>query len=402
MAVSSPFQWGAGGQALSPQQAAARRKIADQLLSQTTAPTTLGAGLSRIGDALRGVSLDKQADEAEAKGAETRKAIMDQLLSNPDAQMSDYLGAMADPWVASDDSSQAIISALLGQEQQQAGWARQDAQNSQERQWALDDSARAREQELADRQAATTQAAADRKTEFKHDYGLIEAKAATDAGQKYINVGNGMVFDTHAKDFVSPTGDGAGPMVNFDDTSGIRKEVFSLPSYKNFSQALPIYNSMAETAGRNTRASDLNLVYGLGKIMDPTSVVREGEMVMVQNTASLPDWLQGAINSLNGGAGISEETRKAIMAEAYGRMKGYHDAFSNDANMYQGIAERYRINPSDIIPQLSTFEPWTPPETGTVIEPVGSGPALVPTPAAPQSTITPAEIDLLLKKYEAP
>lgn len=62
----------------------------------------------------------------------------------------------------------------------------------------------------------------------------------------------------------------------FDDISGLRKEIQQLPSYKNLSQALPIYRSMAETAGRNSKASDLNLVYGLGKIMDPTSVVREG------------------------------------------------------------------------------------------------------------------------------
>jgi hypothetical protein len=144
----------------------------------------------------------------------------------------------------------------------------------------------------------------------------------------------------------------------FDDISNLRKEIHQLPSYKNVAQALPIYRSMAETAGRNSKASDLNLVYGLGKIMDPTSVVREGEMVMVKNTASLPDWLQGAIASLNGGAALTPETRQAIMTEAYGRIQGYDSAFKQDVGQYQGIVERNKFNPADVIPDFGGYEPW--------------------------------------------
>lgn len=150
--------------------------------------------------------------------------------------------------------------------------------------------------------------------------------------------------------------------VKLDDISGMRKEIQQLPSYKNLAQAAPIYKSMAETAGRNSRASDLNLVYGLGKIMDPTSVVREGEMVMVKNTASLPDWLIGAANSLNGGAALTPETRQAIMTEAYGRMKGYNDEFQQNMGQYHGIVQRNGINPADVIPEIDKFDPWTPPE----------------------------------------
>ncbi|MBX4901662.1 hypothetical protein HJA83_09980 [Rhizobium bangladeshense] len=146
----------------------------------------------------------------------------------------------------------------------------------------------------------------------------------------------------------------------FDDVSSLRKEIQQLPSYKNLSQALPIYRSMAETAGRNSKASDLNLVYGLGKIMDPTSVVREGEMVMVKNTASLPDWFQGAIASLNGGAALTPETREAIMKEAFGRVQGYDQPFKQDASQYSGIVERNKFNPADVIPDLGTYQPWNP------------------------------------------
>lgn len=137
-----------------------------------------------------------------------------------------------------------------------------------------------------------------------------------------------------------------------DELSGLRKEIYSLPSYKNMTQAIPIYQSMIETSGRDSKASDLNLVYGLGKIMDPTSVVREGEMVMVKNTSALPDWLVGTINSINGGAAITQETRRAIMAEAKSRMQSYQGAFDNDLKMYRGIVDRNHVNPADVIPDF--------------------------------------------------
>jgi len=165
------------------------------------------------------------------------------------------------------------------------------------------------------------------------------------------------------------------PKVDFKEISNLRKEIQGLPSYKNLSQALPIYRSMYETAGRDTRASDLNLVYGLGKIMDPTSVVREGEMVMVKNTSSLPDWLQGTISSLNGGAALTPETRRAILKEAYGRISGYDQAFKTDAGQYSGIVERNRINPADVIPDFGPFSEWSPEQVDGAVAPTDGVPA---------------------------
>ena len=160
---------------------------------------------------------------------------------------------------------------------------------------------------------------------------------------------------------------------SFDNVSGLRKEVQSLPSYKNLAQALPIYRSMFETAGRDTKASDLNLVYGLGKIMDPTSVVREGEMVMDSNTSALPDWVQGANNSVNGGSKLTPETRQALMREAFGRVKGYDQAFNSDAEMYRGIVARNRLNPLDVIPNFGEYDEWKIPESANVDFPAANG-----------------------------
>lgn len=137
-----------------------------------------------------------------------------------------------------------------------------------------------------------------------------------------------------------------------EDVSNLRKEIQGLPTYKSYQQALPSYSSMIDTAKTDSKASDLNLIYGLGKIMDPNSVVREGEMTLVQNTSSWPDWLKGAYDSVTGGSRLEPATRKAILGEARSRMMAYRGALDNDITQYRGIIGRRGMNEADVLPTL--------------------------------------------------
>lgn len=155
---------------------------------------------------------------------------------------------------------------------------------------------------------------------------------------------------------------------NFDDTSKLRTEISQLPSYKNIAQAAPIYRSMSDAAGRNTKAADLNMVYGLGKIMDPGSVVREGEIQMANNAQGWQEKLNGIIAQINGQGGLTPEGRQALMAEAHSRMQSYKMMYDQDAQRYRGIAQRNRANPDDVVADFGTFEPWTVPKSGAPVE----------------------------------
>ena len=155
------------------------------------------------------------------------------------------------------------------------------------------------------------------------------------------------------------------------DISGIRKEIQDTPQIKTYIQAAPIYRSMVDTASRDTRASDLNLVYGLGKLFDPNSVVREGEMVMVKDTAALPDRVQQYISLANGTSGLTKELRAQIMAEAKSRMDAYRAEVDALKGQYDGFAARNKINMDDIwqpLPVLPDFS--LPPAPG---QPDGQG-----------------------------
>jgi len=158
---------------------------------------------------------------------------------------------------------------------------------------------------------------------------------------------------------------GATP-ASFDDTSKLRNEISQLPSYKNIAQAAPIYKSMADAAGRNTKAADLNMVYGLGKIMDPGSVVREGEIQMANNAQGWQEKLNGIIGQINNEGGLTPAGRQALMAEAHSRIQSYKMMYDQDAERYKGIATRNRANPEDVVHNFGEFQPWTAPKSAPI------------------------------------
>jgi hypothetical protein len=150
-----------------------------------------------------------------------------------------------------------------------------------------------------------------------------------------------------------------------DDTSKLRNEIQGLPSYKNIAQAAPVYKSMSEAAGRDTRAADVNMIYGMAKIMDPGSVVRESEMSVAQAIATLPQQLQAAIKSQMTETGrLTPELRAQIMMEARSRITAYQGMFDQDATMYRQIAKDNRMNEGHVIPSFGPFEEFKPLKPG--------------------------------------
>lgn len=204
---------------------------------------------------------------------------------------------------------------------------------------------------------------------------------------KPITVGkDSSIYDPASGSWITPPNSSQQEKPDFGDIAGVRKEIQGLPSYKNFAQAAPIFDTMVDAASRDTKAADLNLIYGLGKIFDPNSVVREGEMVLVKDTASLPDWVIGTIQSVNGGARLQPETRTAIMKEAESRIKAYKTSLDSDFEQYTGIADRYGIKREDILPVLPAIRNLPNPGSGGGTSlPLPPPPAPV-APPAPQPT----------------
>lgn len=194
-----------------------------------------------------------------------------------------------------------------------------------------------------------------------------------------------------AKAFTTETGKNKAPggTRQFDQVGKLRDDFNALQPVKNFREVVPIYQSMQEAAKRDTKAADLNLVYGLAKMLDPGSVVREGEMIMVNNTSSLGDKMIGLINSVNGGQRLQPATRAALMTEAgsrYNALQGQHDQMATE---FRDMAGRYGLNPDDVTRGL------IPPAPASAAAPAAAGAS---SPAPDLSAMSDDDILAMLKK----
>jgi hypothetical protein len=92
---------------------------------------------------------------------------------------------------------------------------------------------------------------------------------------------------------------------------------------KNLSTLTPIVRSAIATANVDTRAADIDLVFAVGKAFDPTSVVREGEQVVITQAASIPERIKGLINTVNGGGRLTVLQKGQLINQVLSRYRNY-------------------------------------------------------------------------------
>jgi hypothetical protein len=157
---------------------------------------------------------------------------------------------------------------------------------------------------------------------------------------------------------------GAGqPKAPIELVTKLRNEVHGQQSYKRLAVAMPVYNSLVDAAGRDDRGSDLNLIYGFATIMDPDSVVRGEEMTMVKAIATLPDKLKSEVMSqMNETGRLSPTVRASLMREANSRVTSYKGTYDQlVGKQYGGLADRYRMNRADVLPDFGDIRKYEPP-----------------------------------------
>lgn len=141
---------------------------------------------------------------------------------------------------------------------------------------------------------------------------------------------------------------GMAPSKAMDIEDSLRKEARSALEVSRYAEADPVYRSMVNNATVDTGAADLDLVYGIGKILDPNSVVREGEMVMVNKTSPFAEMLQGYINSISGQGKLTPETRSRLLEMARGRMGELRSAYDEVIGGVASRAKERGIDPNRV------------------------------------------------------
>lgn len=151
----------------------------------------------------------------------------------------------------------------------------------------------------------------------------------------------------------------AGP--KFDDITALRKNFEGLDEVKRWKQALPSFNSMVTALNNPSKAADLPFIYGIAKIFDPDSVVREGEQYIIRNTQGLPSEVAAAVNRVLGdGQQLQPAVRHQLATLGRDRMLEYQQQFRGVEGQYRGIAAEGKIRPELIISPMGKMSNLPP------------------------------------------
>jgi hypothetical protein len=130
------------------------------------------------------------------------------------------------------------------------------------------------------------------------------------------------------------------------------------PAYKTYDTVVREWNGLARMAqggpdGRYTNGTDVSLIYGLAKIFDPGSVVRESELNLMQAVGTLPQRLQAAITRNWDGTGVlPAQVRADLLQAAHERTLESRDQWELLAQTYAERAQRGGVNPADVVPRV--------------------------------------------------
>jgi hypothetical protein len=124
----------------------------------------------------------------------------------------------------------------------------------------------------------------------------------------------------------------------FRDAQSLRKEFEGMEAVKNYRAVQPIINSAKNAP--DTGYGDLDLIYATGKILDPNSVVREGELALTIAAGSPLQRIIGSGRfSLENGGRLTPESRKQLVQMLNGRVGALEEQYNAERQRFSGYAQ---------------------------------------------------------------
>ncbi len=180
------------------------------------------------------------------------------------------------------------------------------------------------------------------------------------------------------------------------DTASLRKEFRGLQTVKDYEASLPIVETARSAP--DTPAGDLQVIYSVGKVLDPNSVVREGELQLTQNaTPFLQKIIGKARAELSGQGRLTPTTRANLVDMLDQRVKGYEQAYTRDYDTYSQYAGDVGAQSDQIVgvrPETA-FGRTTAPAQDSLPSPTAQVAAAGGVPPTPRVEAPPAALQFL-------
>jgi len=131
-----------------------------------------------------------------------------------------------------------------------------------------------------------------------------------------------------------------------------RKEFTGLQPVKDFSGVSFSYSRVISSATDPSAAGDLALIFNFMKVLDPGSVVREGEFATASNAGGIDDSIRNIYNRVRDGTRLTEKQRADFVDRASKLYKGAEDQYMNLAGQYGNFAKNAGLVPEQVIPDF--------------------------------------------------
>jgi hypothetical protein len=117
--------------------------------------------------------------------------------------------------------------------------------------------------------------------------------------------------------------------------SSFRKEFKQLQVYKNTDQRYTSLNNLIAAAAEDSAAGDVAFIFDFMRMVDPNSVVKEGEFQLAENAAPIMFKLNRLLNKAKTGERLSTEQRAEFLSTA-------RNIFDKSLEIYRDTEKEYR------------------------------------------------------------
>jgi hypothetical protein len=130
----------------------------------------------------------------------------------------------------------------------------------------------------------------------------------------------------------------------------LRKEFNALPVVKDFNKVRTAYEKVKQAGANPSPAGDLSLIFNYMKILDPGSVVREGEFANAQNAGGIDTKIRNLYNQIIDGTRLSPDQREDFLNQSKNAASAEFKGASEALDQYKGLAANSGLRVDQIIP----------------------------------------------------
>ena len=138
-----------------------------------------------------------------------------------------------------------------------------------------------------------------------------------------------------------------GEKPSFDNVRGLRQE-FTKASGNTLTMAAS-YQRIKAASKDPSAAGDLAMIFAFMKMLDPTSVVREGEQASAANARGVPETIRNLYNKIMTGEKLTPPQRKDFVGQARLQMEQAVGAQKRVDSEFKRLAEQQNIDPKNVV-----------------------------------------------------